>query len=189
MTETENFNIQTGAQNVLLFMGLGTNTRNVAVKVSNGTSSNTIYNGNVQFDLNLTSYDSTNIFTTVVNGVNVPKPGNYTVSVTVTPSTAYESGDLATSTGSYGNQGDPEIYSGTRISVLYPQFLQNAWATGFASTPSGALNASYSNLFTNYLNTLINQGYYVNASLIKNETVYSGNVPNAIPIRLELWKQ
>jgi hypothetical protein len=189
LTETENFNIQTGAQNVLLFMGLGTNTRNVAVKVSNGTSSNTIYNGNVQFDLNLTSYDSTNIFTTVVNGVNVPKPGNYTVSVTVTPSTAYESGDLATSTGSYGNQGDPEIYSGTRISVLYPQFLQNAWATGFASTPSGALNASYSNLFTNYLNTLINQGYYVNASLIKNETVYSGNVPNAIPIRLELWKQ
>jgi hypothetical protein len=67
--------------------------------------------------------------------------------------------------------------------------LQNAWATGFASTPSGALNASYSNLFTNYLNTLINQGYYVNTSLIKNETVYSGNVPNAIPIRLELWKQ
>jgi hypothetical protein len=189
LTETENFNIQTGAQNVLLFMGLGTNTRNVAVKVSNGTSSNTIYNGNVQFDLNLTNYDSTNIFTTVVNGVNVPKPGNYTVSITVTPSTAYESGDLATSTGSYGNQGDPEIYSGTRISVLYPQFLQNAWATGFASTPGGAVNASYSNLFNLYLNPLINQGYYINASLIKNETVYSGNVPNAIPIRLELWKQ
>ena len=189
LTETENFNIQTGAQNVLLFMGLGTNTRNVAVKVSNGTSSNIIYNGNIQFDLNLTSYDSTNIFTTVVNGVNVPKQGNYTMSITVTPSTAYESGDLASSTGSYGNQGDPEIFSGTRISVLYPQFLQNAWATGFASTPAGALNASYSNLFNTYLNPLINQGYYVNASLIKNETVYAGNVPNAIPIRLELWKQ
>ena len=129
------------------------------------------------------------IFTTVVNGVNVPKPGNYTISVTVTPATAYESGDLATSTGSYGNQGDPEIFSGTRISVLYPQFLQNAWATGFASTPSGALNASYSNLFTTYLDPTINQGFYINASLIKNETVYSGNVPNAIPIRLELWKQ
>ena len=62
LTETENFNIQSGAQNVLFFMGLGTNTRNVAVKVSNGTSSNTIYSGNVQFDLNLTSYDSTNIY-------------------------------------------------------------------------------------------------------------------------------
>jgi hypothetical protein len=40
-----------------------------------------------------------------------------------------------------------------------------------------------------YLQPLINQGFYVNTSLIKNETLYAGNVPNAIPIRLELWKQ
>ncbi len=191
LTESENFNILTGAQNVFLFFGLGTNTRNVLVKISNGTSSATIYNGPPQYDLNLTNYDSSSnpIFTTNTNGTIMPLPGNYTLTITVTPSTAYESGDLATSTGSYGEEGDPEIYSGTRISVLYPQFLQNAWAVGFNSTPQLAEANSYNNLMNDYLQPLINQGFYVNTSLIKNETLYAGNVPNAIPIRLELWKQ
>ncbi len=191
LNESENFNILTGAQNVFLFFGLGTNTRNVLVKISNGTSSATIYNGPPQYDLNLTNYDNSanRIFTTNTNGTIMPLPGNYTLTISVTPSTAYESGDLASNTGSYGYQGDPEIYSGTRISVLYPQFLQNAWAVGFNSTPQLAQANSYNNLMNEYLQPLINQGFYVNTSLIKNETLYAGDVPNAIPIRLELWKQ
>ena len=148
LTESKNFNILTGAQNVFLFMGLGTNTRNVLVKISNGTASTNVYNGPVQFDLNLTNYDnSTNrIFTTNTNGTIMPLPGNYTLTITVTPSTAYESGDLASNTGNYGEEGDPEIFSGTRISVLYPQYLQNAWADGFASTPQLAQINAYNNL-------------------------------------------
>ncbi len=38
----------------------------------------------------------------------------------------------------YGYTGDPSIFSGTRISVIYPKFLQNVWATGFANNPQDA---------------------------------------------------
>ena len=187
LTESKNFNILTGAQNVFLFMGLGTNTRNVLVKISNGTASTNVYNGPVQFDLNLTNYDNSTkrIFTTNTNGTIMPLPGNYTLTITVTPSTAYESGDLASNTGNYGEEGDPEIFSGTRISVLYPQYLQNEWADGFASTPQLAQIDAYNNL--TQLLSIDNVSF--NPSLIKNETLYAGDVPNAIPIRLELWKQ
>lgn len=186
LTESKKFNIDPGAENALLFMGLGLNTRNVAVTVSNGTASNTIYNGPPEYVLNLTNYDTSNIFSYVnASGDRVPKAGNFTMNITVTPSLAYESGDLASSTGSYGYQGDPEIYSGTRIAILYPQFLENDWATAFNSTPDGAEAAATANLMSD----LQSKGYNVNSSLIKVEALYSGDVPNAIPIRLELWKQ
>ena len=60
------------------------------------------------------------------------------MTVKVTPSLAYESGDGASSPPAYGSTGDPSMFSGTRISVIYPKFLQNVWATGFANNPLDA---------------------------------------------------
>ena len=63
------------------------------------------------------------------------------------------------------------------------------WSTNFANTPGAAEAAANTSLYDTYLDPLRAQGLYVNDSLVKLEAVYSGNVPNAIPIRLTLWKQ
>ena len=186
-TESKNFVINGNAQSALLFVGVGLNTRSITISVNNSTAHEQLYSGSVPYVLNLTQYDTLGILT---NG-SLPKSGNYTLNITVTPSKGYESGDMYNDANSlpvpWANSADADIYSGTRIAVLYPQFLQNEWATGYASTPDVAKNNSYNNL-TSILDQTFGQGKY-DTSLIKTEAIYSGDVPNAIPIRLELWKQ
>lgn len=187
-SQDKDFFIDPGAENAFLFMGVGLDTRTVTVRIENSSGNNAqIYSGPSVYALNMTQYDSTSIFTTIVNGTRVPKPGNYTLTVTVTPSEAYESGDFGGSSTStpvtYGRDANPDIYTGTRIGILYPQFLENVWATAFASTPDAAKAAANASLVAN----LTAQGFTVNPAFIKLEALYSGDVPNAIPIRLELW--
>jgi hypothetical protein len=186
-TQAQNFRIDTEAQSALLFVGVGGDTRTITVTAKNSTGGTaTLYTGTVPYVLNLANLDSTRVLSTVLsNGTVIPRPGNYTLTVSVTPSFAYESGDGASSPLAYGYGADPEIFSGTRISVIYPKFLQNVWATGFASTPQQAsLNA-----VTNLENSLNAAGYSYDPSLIKNNSLYTGDVPNAIPVRLDLWEQ
>ena len=92
-TQTKNFIINNNAQDALLFLGVGSHTRSITVDISNGTAKNTIYpkSTSIPFVLDLTQYDTTHIFT-YTNGT--PKPGNYSLNLTVTPSLGYESGDL-----------------------------------------------------------------------------------------------
>ncbi len=75
-------------------------------------------------DLDAAATQSTHIMTTIVGNGSSLKPGTYTLTVSVTPSFAYESGDGASSPLAYGYCGDPIIFSGTRISIIYPKFLQ-----------------------------------------------------------------
>jgi len=184
-TQTKPFTIESGAENVYLFMGVGLDTRSVRVRVNNSE----IYNGPPQYALNLEEYDTNNIFSTLVNGKRVLKPGYYNLEVRVTPSRAYESGDFGgTTTGapvSYTNYANPEIFSGTRIGVLYPQFLANMWSVSFSSDPDVAKAEARERLIQN----VSSQGFTVDESLIKLEALYSGDVPNAVPVRLELWKK
>jgi hypothetical protein len=189
-TQSETFRIESGAENAYLFMGMGLDTRNVQVTVTNASgSSATIYNGASLFSLNLEEYDSTNIFSNLINGTRVLRTGNYTLQVTVTPSEGYESGDFGGSTTgapvTYGNNANPEIFSGTRIGILYPQFLANMWSASYASNPDTAKAEARAKLIQN----LTAQGFSVDQSLIKLEALYSGDVPNAVPVRLELWKR
>ncbi len=193
LTESKRFNIDPGAMNALLFIGVGSHMRSISVSAStaNNSISNTIYptNSNIPFVLNLSQYDTTHVFTYSDGSL---KPGNYTLNVTVIPSLGYESGDLPNNYNipiSYGTYGSPDIYSGTRIGILYPELLNNMWSTNFANTPGAAEAAANASLYDTYLDPLRAQGFYVNDSLVKLEAVYSGNVPNAIPIRLTLWKQ
>jgi hypothetical protein len=189
-TQSKTFRIDSGAENAYLFMGLGLDTRNVQITVTNSSGNSAqIYNGPSVFSLNLEDYDNTNILSNMINGTRVLRTGNYTLQILVTPSEGYESGDFGgTTTGApvtYGNNANPDIYSGTRIGILYPQFLANMWSTTYASDPDTAKVEARSRLIAN----LTGSGYSVDQSLIKLEAIYSGDVPNAIPIRLELWKR
>ena len=194
-TQIKSFNIAGDAQNALLFVGVGTATRNIKVTVrdvSSGTTS-ILYPTNLPVPsvidlgaLDAAATQSNHVITTIVGNGSSLKPGNYTLTVSVTPSLAYESGDGASSPPAYGNWGDPSIYSGTRISIIYPKFLQNIWATGYASTPQQASINAISNLNQ----TLSDAGYTnIDYSLFRNTTLYTGDVPNAIPVRLDLWTQ
>lgn len=196
-TQSKRFNIEQGAENALLFLGVSAHTRNIKLTVStaNNSVSNTNFyptSSNIPFVMNLSKYDTTHIFTDT-NGKL--KPGNYTLNITVTPAVGYESGDLYNNIHTlsnpglsypvpYGYLGSPSLYSGTRISILYPQFLQNAWASAFASTPNAAKQAATADLMQN----LTSEGITPDTSLIKTEALYTGDLPNSIPIRLELWK-
>lgn len=189
-SQSKTFGIESGAENAYLFMGVGLDTRNVQVTVTNNSgNSATIYNGASVFSLNMEEYDTTNIFSNLINGTRVLRSGNYTVQVTVTPAEAYESGDFGGSTTSapvtYGNNANPEIFSGTRIGILYPQFLANMWSTSYSADPNTAKADARAKLIQN----LTAQGFSVDQSLIKLEALYSGDVPNAVPVRLELWKR
>lgn len=189
-TQSKSFRIESGAENAYLFLGVGLDTRNVTVTVRNSSGNSApIYNGPPTYALNLEEYDNTSIFSTLVNGKRVLKGGDYTLQITVTPSKAYESGDYG-GTGRvvpvpYTNNANPEIYSGTRIGILYPQFLANMWSTSFASDPDVAKAEARERLIQN----VTAQGFRVDESLIKLEALYSGDVPNAVPVRLELWKK
>ena len=44
-------------------------------------------------------------------------------------------------------------------------------------------------LDNNLIATLNSAGYTVYSTLIRNTTLYTGDVPNAIPVRLDLWTQ
>ncbi|WP_048190747.1 hypothetical protein [Methanobacterium sp. SMA-27] len=193
-TQTNTFRIDSDAQSALLFVGVGTATRNIQVTIRNSTgATSTLYptTSPVPYSINLGDLDAaatqpTHIITSIVGNGSSLKPGNYSLTIKVTPSLAYESGDGASSPHPYGSTGDPSIFSGTRISVIYPKFLQNVWATGFANNPSDAA----SNAKANLIQTLNEAGYTnIDQNLIRNTTLYSGDVPNAVPVRLELWTQ
>ena len=80
-----------------------------------------------------------------------------------------------------------EVYSGTRVGVVYPKFLANMWASDFADDPYLAQVEAKKNL----IDELIASGFSnstIDPSLIKTEALYTGNLPNAISIRLDLWR-
>jgi hypothetical protein len=185
VTQAQSFRVDSDAQSALLFVATGLDTRNITVTARNSSGGTaTLYSGQPTYVLNLGNLDSTRVMSNVLaNGTVVPRPGNYSVTVTVNPADAYQSGDGSSSPPAYGYDADPEIFSGTRISVIYPKFLQNVWAIGFASTPQAASSQAVSNL----IQTLTDAGYSVDPRLIRNNTLYTGDVPNSIPVRLDLW--
>jgi len=192
-TQVKNFTIGSDAQSALLFVGVGSATRNMTVTVTNSTGSSSVLyppNQPIPYVIDLGALDAaatqpTHLLTSIVGNGSSLIPGTYTLKVSVTPSFAYESGDGSSSPPTYGYSGDPIIFSGTRISIIYPKFLANVWATGYANNPSdAAINAA-----TNLNSTLRAAGYTVDPTLVRTTTLYTGDVPNAIPVRLDLWTQ
>ena len=165
-----------------LFFAGGFDTRNVKVAYPDGT---VLYNGPPPYMLNLGELDAAgpHVITsgTVTNHTFIP--GDYTVRVTVTASEAWESGDGASNPGTYANA---EIFSGTRVMVLYPALLSDIWSTSYAPTAQDAINRAYDSLVLK----LEAAGFprsEIRQELITNESLYTGDLPNSIPVRLDLW--
>jgi len=68
--------------------------------------------------------------------------------------------------------------------VIYPKFLENVWATSFNSTAEAAKAQAKVEL----IEQLRQSGITVDPNTIQTEAIYTGNLPEAIPVRLDLWK-
>ena len=175
------------AEEALLFIGTGIDTRNITVKLSNGTYTKTLYTGSVPYYLDLGTLDrkaTPYILTDNDSDGNLTiRSGTYTLTLAITPGLAYESGDGASSPPNYGSYANPEIFSGTRIDVIYPKFLTNVWANSYASSATEAKQLAKEALVKNLT------GYTVDQDDIKTEALWTGDMPTSTPIRLELWKE
>ncbi|MBI5680745.1 MAG: hypothetical protein HZC47_07635 [Methanobacterium sp.] len=177
-TQTRTFTVGPEAQKVLLFVGAGLDTRNFAVDYGNST---TLYNSAViPYSLDLSALDAAgpHVFTTGTPGNYTLKNGTYTLRVNVTaPSNGWESGD-----------NNAELFSGTRIAVIYPKFLENVWKEVWGTNAAYAEQQALIEL-NNTLNRAFNNGSFDYGPYIKTEAIYAGDLPNAIPVRLELWRK
>ncbi|BDZ71185.1 hypothetical protein [Methanobacterium petrolearium] len=155
-----------------LFFSGGLDTKNVKVAYTSGEQ---LYDGSTPYLLNLGELDAAGpqLMTngTVANHTYIP--GNYSIRVTVTSGEDWESGD-----------GYAEIYSGTRVAVIYPALEHAVWTTSYAPTAQEAIDEAYQQL----LDDLHEQGFYdPDPDLFYNESMYTGDLPNSIPVRLDLW--
>nr|WP_148217890.1 hypothetical protein [Methanothermus fervidus] len=167
------------AKRIYLFMGVGLDTKRVTVEVKDPKTGQykLYYDGMPQFAIDLGSIDRQNNYNILTSGGTPDNytcnPGDYYVRVTVYgPSRGWESGD------NYA-----EIFSGTRVAVIYTTFT-HVWATSFNETASGAIENAKQNL----IQKLQSAGYNVDPNAIQAEALYTGNLPNAIPVRLDLWR-
>jgi hypothetical protein len=181
------FSIGPDATKVYMFVGVGTTTQHIKVEVRNSTVGNawaTVYDDDTtpyMLDIGALDAAGPNRFT-VGNAENYAlKEGTgYQVRVTVTAPLAWKSGDGASSPGTYGN---PTIFSGTRIAVIY-KYLENKWTTQYSSDATTAKELAKQQL----IDELEKSGIIVDPNLVQTEALFTGNLPNAIPVRLDLWK-
>lgn len=180
------FSIGPDATRVYMFVGVGTTTQHIKVEVRNSTGNSwaTLYDDDtVPFMIDLAELDAAgpHRFTTGnVNNYNLTEGTGYRVRVTVTAPLAWKSGDGASSPGTYGN---PTIFSGTRIAVIY-KYLENKWTTHYSNNAQTAKDLAKEQL----IDELEQSGINVDPDLVQTEALFTGNLPNAIPVRLDLWK-
>ncbi|MDG3547486.1 hypothetical protein [Methanobacterium formicicum] len=162
-----------GAKAAYLFFSGGLDTKNV--KVAYKDTGEVLYNGAAPYLLNLGELDAASIHKMTIGTPqnHTFRRDNYTIEVTVTSGEEWESGD-----------GYAEIFSGTRVAVIYPALEQAVWANGYAPTAQEAIDRAYQEL----MKSLSDQGFEnIDQSLVSNETLFTGDLPNAIPVRLDLW--
>jgi hypothetical protein len=188
ITQTKSFDIMDNAKNAYLFCGQGLDSRHLKVNYPGGA---TLYDSDtIPFYLNLAVLDAglppaqrkITTATSTPSNYTLNTGNKYNLTVTVTaPTRGWESGDGGSSPPGYANA---EIFTGTRISVIYPETLRNVWTIAYSSNaPAAELDAK--NRLIAALNTsdpnIINN--------IKTEALFTGDNPNQIPVRLTLWKQ
>ncbi len=185
-TQNRAFTIGPDAKKVYMFVGTGLDTRSISIQVRNSTSGwITLYNSTtIPYSLDLAALDAggPHVFTSGTSGNYTIRQGTFNSRVTITSSNGWESGDGGTSPSTYAN---PELFSGTKIAVLYPKFLQNVWATSYANDPITARNLALDELVASLSGVVPEEEV---RSRAKTEALYTGNLPNAIPVRLDLWK-
>lgn len=173
-TQTKSFTLTGDSQKAMLFLGVGLNTRNVLVEYAD--TGEDLYNGPiVPFSLDLAALDAQKGYHKITTDNSTAtdytlRPGDYLLRVTVKgPTNAWESGDW---------NSNAAIFSGTRIAVINPQIM-NVWSSDWGTTPEEAMQNATDNLLDKY----------PNATDIHTSALYVGDMPNAVTVRLDLWKQ
>ncbi|NYB26513.1 MAG: hypothetical protein HVN34_04140 [Methanobacteriaceae archaeon] len=181
------FSIGPDATKVYMFVGVGTTTQHIKVDIRNSTHDwvNIYDDDTVPFMIDLAALDAAgpHRFTTSTStpdNYNLTEGTGYRVRVNVTAPEAWKSGDGASSPGTWGN---PTIFSGTRIAVIY-KYLENKWTTEYSSNATAAKELARLKLIEAFEET----NTTFNPDLIQTEALFTGNLPNAIPVRLDLWK-
>ncbi|NYB52870.1 MAG: hypothetical protein HVN35_09980 [Methanobacteriaceae archaeon] len=155
-----------------LFFSGGLDTKNVRVTYTSGEQ---LYDGPPPYILNLGELDAVGP-KKMTNGTAANHtyiPNNYTIRVRVTSGAGWESGDPYA-----------EIFSGTRVAVIYPALEHAVWSTSYAPTAQQAIDEAYQAL----MDRLKQYGFErIDQSLVFNESMYTGDLPNSIPVRLDLW--
>lgn len=171
-TQTKSFTIGADAKEAYLFVSTGLDTQSITVKYSNNNK--VLYSGSVPYYLDLASLDASkgyHIITTADStgdSYNLT-PGTYGLTVTVTSyKDGWESGD-----------SNAEIFSGTRIGIIYPQTLYNEWAMSYGANVTDAEEKAKLRL---------QEETGVSTDKMSSDALYVGNMPNQIPVRLNLWK-
>ncbi len=189
-SQGRSFTIGEDATKAYLFVGVGTTSTHLKVEVSKNQywGWQTLYDDDaIPYSLDLGYLDASlnkHVFTSGPGSNYTLTQGNYWVRVTVTSPESWKSGDGASNPRKYGN---PTIFSGTRVAVLYPKFLQNYWATSYNSTAEAAKEQAKDEL----IDMLEQSGIHLTEeqkAAIQTEALYTGNLPNAISARLDLWK-
>ena len=170
-TKTKSFNIGADAKEAYLFVSTGLDSQNIAVEYD---KTHVLYNGSIPYYLDLASLDASKGFhrittaTSTADNYNLT-PGTYNLTVIITSyKDGWESGD-----------SDAELFSGTRIGVIYPQLLYNAWATAYSNNVTDAEQKAKDQLHAQT---------GVDESKMSADALYTGGMPNQIPVRLDLWK-
>ena len=187
-TQTKSYDIMDNAKNVYLFCGIGLDSRHIKVNYPAAMGGAVLYDNDViPYYLDLAALDAgptgngphkitTANSTSALYWLKTGTKYNLTVTVTGPPITQqWQSGDY---------NSNPEIFSGTRISVIYPETLRNVWSLAYSSNAADAEQNAKNRLIA-ALNTsdpnVINN--------IKTEALFTGDNPNQIPVRLTLWRQ
>lgn len=185
-SQERTFSIGPDAATTYMFVGVGTTTQHVKIDLrSSGTDSwaNIYDEDTVPYMVNIAALDAAgpHKITTGTPGNFTLKEGtDYRVRITVTAPLAWKSGDGGSSPGTYGN---PTIFSGTRVAVIY-KYLQNRWNENYSPDAQTAKDIAKEKLIAD-LHSL--GKYDVDESQIKTEALYTGDLPNSIPVRLDLW--
>jgi len=186
------FSIGKDAKNAYMFIGAGLNSRNLKVEVKNSTGSwQTLYtNSTIPYSIDLAAKDinGPKVFTSGTPGNYTLNPGNYRVRVTIKASTNSECGDGSLNPISYTDPsgtfypggGNPAVFSGTRVAILYP--TQTISAVAYNSTAAAAQETARNNL-AGFL------GISPADPNIHTEALFTGNSLNGIPVRLDLWRE
>lgn len=183
--QTRSFTINENppARGVLLFVGAGTDSRHIKVEYPGGA---VLYEGDtIPYYLDIAALDAEGphrITTSTSTPSNYTlKDGTFDLKVTVTgPDNAWESGD---------NNRNAEIFSGMRIAVLYPEALDNLWVAEYDIDAKTAMDKANASLIHELGLDPNDPNDQDEINSIKTEALYTGDLPNQISVRLELWKQ
>lgn len=200
-TQDRDFDINTGAKEALLFVGVGIDTRKVVVSIMNATSSPvTLYNSTViPYMLNLAELDaglpaSQRILTTDTSTPSdyILEEGSYTTRVRVlsaqdaAENNAWESGDRDDAGGALSTQeSNAEIFSGTKVTVLYPEFIAMLTTESYNATAAEAEDEAR-NLLSEQLLTY-NLTMAANSSEIFSKVNWVSGEPSIAFVELKIW--